>query len=1432
MPKQIHKEDKYHKGLNSHSDPRDLEEGSLSSADGVMVDHVGKITIADFQTENTALAKTGVPLQSGFGLFRYASDYKESNLTGGTIYTGNAGAGVASYTVDNGGTGYTTAIVTVAAGEKNNAVDATVEAQVISGVITGTESLNVSSGYTAPPTVAVTPTGRVKDDFDIDGDGGNGYTTATVAGFGTGGGSGAAATATIVDGAIDSIALTNPGSGYTSNPTVQINPQGRIGTNFTFPTVNGVQGGLGYTQNTVDITFSGVGGNTSGAATGNVVNAGAEGYIGSITVTNAGSGYSSPPDVIIPWWTSSPPTREVIKILVTAGGTGYTSAPTVVISDPGGGGTTATATSALGSVPNHHEVVSVTVTSGGSSYTSVPTVSFTPIGGGPGSGAAATAYVTTQATATCDALATDATAAVTRETDATITAVMESSATVMTDIDATFSEDMETWRITNTDDNSEGTVSSHTSTAVTATMSSGVWNAGDGYIIENLILPASATEFLLLQDGRYTHRYDYPSALWYDNVVDLGSSTGNVPAVSFFSFDGGIRISDGDLGLVSGSPKNDTHFLGVVENAYLGGSNAVSLVDELSSILAPNDGVVSSNPPDETTNPSGLVAGDIGLVVRKKTDEGLNWLSFEDSDDFAVAHKNSWSSHSVVTSYIDAGIMTIDPDFDEWTGNNPDHWILSDCTTVKNASGGVTLSLTATSTDGHVYQDVEVQPSQKYRLKIIYTIYAGSGFVARYAVKDLDNDSFITAFNSLATPSGWTTVLKYFTTPANCYNIRIMVGAENGDTSSWAKVDLQANIHPRDGDKLLKNTKTTNSYNYGRMRLTRQDSSGNEAPLDFSNKTVYVDIFYPLESVGIFREMKFRLGTNIGDDTLGDPDGYIYYFHPEDLIVGAWNSVRMTFGDHAEVEGTPTGTSFGQMSVTMGSVSNSDNPVMLLDNIRVADTIEGTWKGKYKFYYSWIYHTEQESIPFAFPAQGGGLTFDNDDLELRVHAGEHASGGFRDGNKRIEGANIYYTEVTDDEVELNPDKLLLARVDMDRGIQVPDGEDYEAWGVNGSFYEAPYSTLHDKFLLIQDTPVLHTHSITAGYDFDDAVKKVRFKTSVVGNSRSYIGNVEVTWERNDRTEKFGDRIYKSLPNKPDLFTKNNFVDVAVNDGDEITALAFYADRLVQFKKRCMYLINVSQDTEYLDDTFKFKGVWGQAAVTETDYGIVWANEFGAYFYDGREVLNLTQSRIDEDDWASHIGTAPAVCYLPKKRHIIFLDDTSSSSAGHCYIYDMKTESWTYHPSLFTSSKGRTNLLQDKDGILIFGQENGANINFYTFTEGKGGSVKTIDVRTRDIDFDNPALRKVVRKVYITYRSNNATNDVSAYFYVNGGSTQKSFASSTLGNTSNVWTLLELVPSTSSDAKNIYSMVLQLSGTAHHTFEINDISVIYREKTVK
>jgi len=271
-----------------------------------------------------------------------------------------SGTTVASLSVTDGGSGYTSAPTVSFSGGGGSGAAATA---VIGGRVSSVSITNRGQEYTSAPTVS----------------------------FSGGGGSGAAATATLRDqGPILSISVTGAGSGYTATPTVSLSGGGGSGASATavlagtsVNTVTVTAGGTGYTS-APTVTFTGGGGSSAAA---NATQAGA--VVASVTVTAGGTGYTGDPTVTLTDGGGTGATATATRgggyvtgFTVTAAGSNYTSTPTVVVS--GGAGTGAAGTAVMG---GGGTVSVISVTDSGSGYTFQPTVT---ISGGGGSGATAT----------------------------------------------------------------------------------------------------------------------------------------------------------------------------------------------------------------------------------------------------------------------------------------------------------------------------------------------------------------------------------------------------------------------------------------------------------------------------------------------------------------------------------------------------------------------------------------------------------------------------------------------------------------------------------------------------------------------------------------------------------------------------------------------------------------------------------------------------------------------------------------------------------------------------------------------------------------------------------------------------------------------------------------------------------------------------------
>ena len=162
---------------------------------------------------------------------------------------------------------------------------------------------------------------------------------------------------TVSIGAVGVIAITNPGSGYTTAPNVVISgpdQTGGVQANATASLVSGgntvgsislVVGGTGYTNGAnLTVTLSGGGGSGATAIAG--IQTFATGTV-TVNVIDGGAGYTSQPTVTITGGggnnaagTAVVSGNTVTQVVMTNPGTGYTNTANLVVSISGGGAST------------------------------------------------------------------------------------------------------------------------------------------------------------------------------------------------------------------------------------------------------------------------------------------------------------------------------------------------------------------------------------------------------------------------------------------------------------------------------------------------------------------------------------------------------------------------------------------------------------------------------------------------------------------------------------------------------------------------------------------------------------------------------------------------------------------------------------------------------------------------------------------------------------------------------------------------------------------------------------------------------------------------------------------------------------------------------------------------------------------------------------
>lgn len=526
----------------------------------------------------------------------------------------------------------------------------------------------------------------------------------------------------------------------------------------------------------------------------------------------------------------------------------------------------------------------------------------------------------------------------------------------------------------------------------------------------------------------------------------------------------------------------------------------------------------------------------------------------------------------------------------------------------------------------------------------------------------------------------------------------------------------------------------------------------------------------------------------------------------------------------------------------------------------------GTWdftNDNYLFYVSYIYEGGYDS-PLVYLVDSNKLTTvtgDNKQLVIRVSC--KTSGldtWFNEHSPRIIGFRLYFKQ--DVSYWTQPSEAWCLQENYfskDRGSRPPMGGAWREWISSAGDNENTYLTFDAP-------PEIISYQDINGFSSDD-ITSAQFKASCVANRKTYIGNIK------QGGVVYGDMMIKSPVNGFDLFPKSRSLEVAVADGDEIVQLEEYADRILQFKKGKMHLINVSQEIEFLEDTFVHKGVSNPNATCKTDFGVAWVNKHGCYLYDGKQVTNLIERKnvklIDEDDWSAHVGERSIIEYIPKKRQLMVIKDYSSAASGkNIYLFDMVTQSWvTSDNAIVSADVDMTNTVIDKNGDLMWAYRSGTDATFRKWSTTPVAQSNFI-LKTRAFAFGNPSQRKKIYKVYITHK-NAGTNQLGLYGEFHS---QKAVADQGAGEVSNDFFFGYLTPDVSSGGQtgnfiqqefsapstdlsgssinfnSVYTLRLyilsnkvwspntelggNLTGTAPSGFEINDITIVYRLKSVK
>ena len=482
-------------------------------------------------------------------------------------------------------------------------------------------------------------------------------------------------------------------------------------------------------------------------------------------------------------------------------------------------------------------------------------------------------------------------------------------------------------------------------------------------------------------------------------------------------------------------------------------------------------------------------------------------------------------------------------------------------------------------------------------------------------------------------------------------------------------------------------------------------------------------------------------------------------------------------------------------------------------NLEVVPTSAGSFTAAtYEFAQTFIYDGNQESLPTTMTGT------------IAVAASKYlgctviASHGYAD---RVTGGRIYCRDST-----LKGEWELLVDISLTDGCRSSLEADYNGWDV---MYSQSAYLIGGAAVGVNSSD---TYASLNGYSSDLSTASVGaagegYKTSVVTNRRKFIANVK-SINANGQTELSADKLLYSEINKFDTFPVTNFIEIGINDGEDFIKLESFADRILAFKQKTLYIINVGggSDTQwFLESEHKNMGAPFHAAVVKTDFGVAWANKQGLFFYDGSKITNL-QKKILESTWKSFVNADTMVGFEPVNKHLVVMRDAAASggTSGDAYVYSFTTNSFTFIEDLADNAI-KTNIITDAYNQMTLG----IGTDELESYDGEPDSGATFDITLKDDDFGLPNTVKKIYGITLEYASNASNLSAINYVYVNDSGTRQ--GSSTSGLSSST------VASTSADLDvnrytfdtpllaSSFQLRLDLNGTSLQT--INNIGIEYR-----
>lgn len=266
--------------------------------------------------------------------------------------------------------------------------------------------------------------------------------------------------------------------------------------------------------------------------------------------------------------------------------------------------------------------------------------------------------------------------------------------------------------------------------------------------------------------------------------------------------------------------------------------------------------------------------------------------------------------------------------------------------------------------------------------------------------------------------------------------------------------------------------------------------------------------------------------------------------------------------------------------------------------------------------------------------------------------------------------------------------------------------------------------------------------------------------------------------------KYPSRFYWATIKTIDTWDSADFIEVAYNDGDEISGVKELGDRLVIYKNNSIHVVIFTGDSDLPFIVQKSNSPVGCVApysIQATENGHIFVSYDGIYFFDGynsykvSDRINRTWNGINKEQ----LGEAVSLYQRTKNLYVLSLASNTSLYNNMCLTWNSSLNAWSKYSGMSVSAM-TTILNNGVEERPYFGDYSG-----YVYRMDYGLNDSPLNTTTAISAFyssnwkyyDTICDKKGVPHIYITHRNESATVLTLnyAYDFFNGNQHTQSFS---------------------------------------------------------